>query len=598
MRKKIEDSLIEFADPKAKQYTRPVLISVMVFVIVYALVLVYPIMVEVHPNICPSTYAVLDQTQLTTNPDIEVSCIHWIQQLDPNSETVYCNPTVTLPMPYCTQAEQSSQNSYPNCTSANPLFYLHYADCPGPSTAFGFTLGYKALLSAVVGVIVLTILRILKVTKKAVKDEVHLSFWLTIRTKVRGLVDPTYFKFNHPTLVAISIFLITYGVCFGMFAALLSECSNPFSMAAQIQLTNAGNIGDNGIVCINWIAQVNISGGEVDYCNPSVDLAYDWCDGFNDYAGSNCTGNNPLYFYSYLNCPTLIAALGQALGYASTIHIPVTLLIVFLYKKLRWIKKVKKEEPEEKQKESEEKQKESEDKQKEEEGDKLTKTPEEKEQKHGKKKLSLLEKIELKFVDYVDAHLAQYTRPIILSVITFILSMVIVIIIFGVSTSKCSYALDTSDQIQLSSPGNKFGKGINCIEWTAQIDETATVGSCIPDNTIGQIVYPYCSDSTFFNSQQQQPLCTGSNPLIFFSYKTCPSSLEAFGAAIGYRDHISLVLGFIVIILFKKIGFIKLVAKPKDRKEDYKSAPTEGLQIVTPPEGPNAEEKAQPNDVV
>ncbi len=55
-------------------------------------------------------------------------------------------------------------------------------------------------------------------------------------------------------------------------------------------------------------------------------------------------------------------------------------------------------------KKAEEKKKEPEEKPKEEEGEnKFSKTPEAKEQKHGEKKLSLLEKIESKFVDYVDA---------------------------------------------------------------------------------------------------------------------------------------------------------------------------------------------------
>jgi len=527
MLSKIQKGIIEYVDPKFQRYTKPLLLSTIVFVIVFALILIQPIFLVVHPGSCPEKTGILDQYQLVNNNNLDVSCIHWIRQLNPDSSVTSCTPTVPLPHSYCNSQAQSDATSNVACTGSNPLLYLSYGACPPSSSSFGSAFGYKHILTIVVGFIIIALLSQCHAIKIAEPESEppKISFFEKIKNAIKKAIDATYLKFNRPLLVGFTVFLISYGACFGIFAALATNCVNGLSMADQSQLSVSS--GSSHITCLDWVAQVVVASGAVGSCIPTVTLAFPWCSG-TSFSTASCTSSDPLLLYSYQSCPDKFASLGQALGYASSIQVAVGIIIIFLYKKFKWID--------------------------------LT----EEKKKEPPIKTTFIEKMEAKFIDFVHAKYERYTHPVLLSVITFLISFTACMIIYGASTSKCGYGLNSSDQYQLSLPGNDLGNDITCLEWTAQVTTTANVGSCVTDDATNKVVYPKCADSTFFNSTQST--CTGSNPLIFYEYKTCPSSLSAVGAALGYRDLIDMVLGVVVIFTFKTLGIIKKKPKSKDKK--------------------------------
>lgn len=188
-------------------------------------------------------------------------------------------------------------------------------------------------------------------------------------------------------------------------------------------------------------------------------------------------------------------------------------------------------------------------------------------------KKTFLSNLQEKFIEYINSDYKKYNRPLLLSVTVFVISYVIALGIFASIIKQCSFNISTLDYFQLKQQivWDKFEA--NCMYWTAVLGSNNSVGGCYLKDSV-----PF----TFCGTPDKTVTCdVSNNPLIMFSYEKCPKVLDSLGTSFGYVSILNSIISILMIFIFTKFGWIKMVEVDKNIAKEMNDI---GVRIETSPQ--------------
>lgn len=162
-----QEKFVEYVNPTYKNYSRPLFLSIFVFLITYAIALgIFAGMMKQ----CTNEIGILDRFQLMNKyKDLDAKCMDWTAELN-NNVVGSCQISGSLPYEYC---GDFTTTAIQICTGDNPLILFQYRKCPKAFDTLGSAFGYVSIITTFIGIITIFMFKKCDVIKKLEDPEVE-----------------------------------------------------------------------------------------------------------------------------------------------------------------------------------------------------------------------------------------------------------------------------------------------------------------------------------------------------------------------------------------------------------------------------------------